>query len=209
MNLSLLGSSRFYLVLVLMCTCLASFLGCGGENTVSQPGLGGAAGADSEGQSGEGDDGKKNKKKKKDKEFSDDLFVETENNRDPFRNFFDIFEAKVAEQPQREVMMSTISIDQMRVTAIISGVPSPRALVVAPSGVGYVVKRGDFLGRPEVLQVDSDSPPLMLNWRVSRVRGADYKAGRVGEVVLTRENPMAPNQPPLSRTISLANDDSK
>ncbi|QQR89185.1 MAG: hypothetical protein IPJ88_13340 [Myxococcales bacterium] len=178
-------------------------LSCGGEDTVDRQGLGGGA---DEGKSSDLD-GENAGKQKAVIEFSDDMFVETEENRDPFRTFFDIFQTKVMDQPQREVMMSNVSLDQMRLTAIISGVPSPRALIVAPTGVGYIVQRGDFLGRPEVLQVDSDSPPLVLNWRVSRVRGADPKTGQVGQVVLTRENPMAPNQPPLSRILALASDE--
>lgn len=139
-------------------------------------------------------------------EYPDEVFVETEANRDPFRTFLHVFKAQITDTPQREVVMSTVGLDQMRVTAIISGVPSPSALIVDPTGVGYVVKRGDFVGRPEVLQVDSESPPLMLNWRVSRVRGADPRADQPGQVVLTRENPMAPNQPPLTRVLLLGSD---
>ncbi|MCB9666963.1 MAG: hypothetical protein H6715_02445 [Myxococcales bacterium] len=139
-------------------------------------------------------------------EYPEEMFVETEGNRDPFRTFTQIFKTQLLDSPQREVVMGSVGIDQMRVTAVISGVPSPRALIVDPNGVGYVVKRGDFVGRPEVLQVDSDSPPLMLNWRVSRVRGADSAADSPGQVVLTRENPMAPNQPPLTRTMILGGD---
>ncbi len=139
-------------------------------------------------------------------EYPDEVFVETEENRDPFRTFAQIFKAQLTDSPQREVVMSSIGLDQMKVTAIISGVPDPRALIVDPTGVGYVVKRGDFVGRPEVLQVDSDSPPLMLNWRVSRVRGEDPKIGQPGQIVLTRDNPMAPNQPPLTRVLSLGDE---
>lgn len=139
-------------------------------------------------------------------EYPNEVFVETEANRDPFRTFMHIFKAQITDTPQREVVMSTVGLDQMRVTAIISGVPSPRALIVDPTGVGYVVKRGDFVGRPEVLQIDSESPPLMLNWRVSRVRGADPRADQQGQVVLTRDNPMAPNQPPLTRVLLLGSE---
>jgi type IV pilus assembly protein PilP len=84
----------------------------------------------------------------------------------------------------------------MRLVAIISGVAQPRAMLLDPTGVGHVVKRGDYLGRPEVLQTGgAESMPVTLNWRVARIRA--------GELVLTREDPTAPDRPPLTRSLPL------
>jgi type IV pilus assembly protein PilP len=93
----------------------------------------------------------------------------------------------------------------MRLMAIISNVAQPRAMLVDPSGVGYAVKRGDFVGRPEVVQTGgSESTPLMLNWRVDRIRGcARGQTSCSPEIVLTREDPTAPGRVPLSRVVPL------
>ncbi len=128
--------------------------------------------------------------------YDDDDFVESERNRDPFRNYATIFKVRALETPQRAVVMPNTSIEQMRLMAIISGVARPRAMLVDPSEVGHVVARGDFIGRPEVVQTGgADSTPLQLNWRVDRIRAS--------EVVLTREDPTAPGRVPLSRVIPL------
>jgi type IV pilus assembly protein PilP len=60
--------------------------------------------------------------------------------------------------------------------------------------VGYVVQRGDYLGRPQVFQT-TGSVAVTLNWRVDRIRDT--------EVVLTRGDPSDPSRTPLSRIISM------
>ncbi len=131
--------------------------------------------------------------------FDDDDFVESEKNRDPFRNYATMFKVAPLETPQREVIMPTTSIEAMRLAAIISGVSVPRAMLIDPSGVGYVVRRADYVGRPEVVQTGgADSTPLQLNWRVDRIRP--------NEVVLTREDPTSTGRIPLSRVIPLFDD---
>ncbi|HJK93792.1 MAG TPA: hypothetical protein RMH85_36015 [Polyangiaceae bacterium LLY-WYZ-15_(1-7)] len=129
--------------------------------------------------------------------YEDDDFVEVDTeNRDPFRSFASVFRQRTVAAPQRTVIMPTTSIDEMRLIAIISGVAQPRAMLLDGNRVGHVVKRGDYIGRPEVIQAGgADSMPVTLNWRVARIRA--------GEVVLTREDPTAPDRPPLSRTLPL------
>lgn len=130
-------------------------------------------------------------------QYDDDAFVEADiQNRDPFRSFAKAFRTRVVAAPQRTVLMPTTAIEEMRLVAIISGVAQPRAMLLDPAGVGHVVKRGDYLGRPEVLQTGgAESMPVTLNWRVARIRS--------GELVLTREDPTAPDRPPLSRSLPL------
>lgn len=130
-------------------------------------------------------------------EYLDDVFVEADiQNRDPFRSFAKAFRLRAVAAPQRTVLMPTTAIEQMRLVAIISGVAQPRAMLLDPTGFGTVVKRGDYLGRPEVLQTGgAESMPVTLNWRVARIRS--------GEVVLAREDPTAPDRVPLTRSIPL------
>jgi len=129
--------------------------------------------------------------------YDDETFVEQDDrNRDPFRSFAKVFKTKAPSLPQRHVQMPTIAIDEMRLIAVITGVSSPRAMFVDPSGVGHVVKQRDFIGRAEVIQADStEGLSVPLNWRVERIRST--------EVVLVREDPTAPNRPPLTRIVPL------
>ncbi|UJR79048.1 pilus assembly protein PilP [Sandaracinus amylolyticus] len=129
--------------------------------------------------------------------YRDDDFVEAETNRDPFRSFAEIFVTRPTREPvQREVVMPRTAIDDMRLIAIVSGMANPSAMLVDTDGTGHTVHRGDYLGRPEVVQTGGeDAVPITLNWRVDRIRP--------GEVVLTREDPTAPNRPPLTRVIPL------
>ncbi|MBX3250832.1 MAG: hypothetical protein KF901_26880 [Myxococcales bacterium] len=129
--------------------------------------------------------------------YTDESFVEVDvTNRDPFRSFAKAFRTRTVVAPQRTVLMPTTSIEEMRLMAIITGVAQPRAMLLDGSGVGHVVKRGDYLGRPEILQTGgAESMPVTLNWRVARIRS--------GELVLTREDPTAPDRPPLTRSIAL------
>jgi len=127
----------------------------------------------------------------------DEAFVEVDvQNRDPFRNYAQLFKVRNVQPPQRRVLLSTLTIDQMRLKAIISGVPQPVAQVLDEHGVGHTIRRGDYIGRPEVIQTGgAEGVTVMLNWRVDRIRP--------NEVVLTREDPNAPDQLPLTRIIAL------
>lgn len=130
--------------------------------------------------------------------YRDEDFVEAETNRDPFRNYSAAFQvtSEVGDSGGREVVMRDTGIDEMRLIGIVSGVANPRAMLVDRQGVGHVVRRGMYLGRSEVVQAGgTEELPVTLNWRVDRIRP--------GEVVLTREDPTAPNRPPLTRVIPL------
>jgi type IV pilus assembly protein PilP len=130
--------------------------------------------------------------------YRDEDFVEADTNRDPFRAYTSIFGPRTpdAHAIQREVIMDRTSVDEMHLIAIVSGVANPSAMLVDRDGTGHTVHRGDYVGRAEVVQTGgSESVPVTLNWRIDRIRP--------GEVVLTREDPTAPNRPPLTRVIAL------
>lgn len=130
--------------------------------------------------------------------YRDEDFVEADTNRDPFRPHLELFvtRTRTPQATQREVIMPRTSIEEMRLIAIVSGVANPSAMLVDTDGTGHTVRRGDYIGRPEVVQTGGeDAVPITLNWRVDRIRP--------GEVVLTREDPTAPNRPPLTRVLAL------
>lgn len=129
--------------------------------------------------------------------YTDDDFVELDiQNRDPFRSYAQAFKAQAAAPAQRRVLMPGTSLDEMRLIAIVTGIATPRAMLTDTTQVGHVVRRGDYIGRPEVIQTGgSEGMPVTLNWRVDRIRP--------GSVVLTREDPTAPDKPPLTRVMPL------
>ena len=129
--------------------------------------------------------------------FKDDDFVESERHRDPFRNLNTVTHAReveVAAETQRMVIMPETAVEQMRLIAVITGLERPKAMLVDGRNVGYVVQRGDYVGRPKVFQT-TGSVAMTLNWRVDRIRD--------DEIVLTQQDPSDPGRPPLSRIIGM------
>lgn len=127
----------------------------------------------------------------------DEDFVESERNRDPFRSYAFATQKGVPDailNPQRPVVMPDTAVEEMRLIAVVLGLSRPKAMLTAPDGVGYVVQRGDYLGKPKVLQA-TGSVPMTLNWRVDRIREH--------EVVLTRSDPTDASHTPMSRTITM------
>jgi hypothetical protein len=129
--------------------------------------------------------------------FKDSDFVEGEHNRDPFRSLMvELSQTAKAPVTQRKVLMPNTPIDALKLIAIVTGISQPRAMIVDEKGVGYVATRGDFVGQAEVVKSGgTENLPVSLNWRVDRIRE--------NEVVLAREDPSAPNRPPLTRVIPL------
>ena len=129
----------------------------------------------------------------------DEDFVESDRNRDPFRSYNltpgagkGVPEAFV--DPQRPVVMPDTNVEEMKLIAVVLGLSRPKAMLTAPDGVGYVVQRGDYLGKAKVLQA-TGSVPMTLNWRVDRIREH--------EVVLTRQDPTDASHTPMSRVITM------
>ncbi len=130
--------------------------------------------------------------------YPDSQFVEADTNRDPFRSYTSLFvpHATGPVVVQRHVVMEEIAVDEMHLIAIVSGVADPTAMLMGGDGVGHTVHRGDFVGRVEIVQTGGEeSVPVSLNWRVERIRE--------DAIVLSREDPTAPNRPPLTREIPL------
>jgi type IV pilus assembly protein PilP len=131
------------------------------------------------------------------KEFQEADFAETDRSRDPFRSFEQIFmaQAKAEKKLQHQVLIDRYSLDELKLVGIITRGPA-RALLVDPSGLGWVGKVGDFVGKAEL--VHSGGPTgadVAINWRIDRIRESD--------VVLVREDPSHPEIPPTTRVIAL------
>ena len=193
------------MIRIFACLVLVAFVGvagCGGDDEEE---LGGARGLGA----GEDADAAKKEATKTEAEksaaamdtgpvvFTDDDFAELDiQNRDPFRSYAKAFKAQAAAPAQRRVLMPSTSLDEMKLIAIVTGIATPRAMLTDTAQVGHVIRRGDYIGRPEVVQTGgSEGMPVTLNWRVDRIRP--------GSVVLTREDPTAPDKPPLTRVMPL------
>jgi len=131
-------------------------------------------------------------------EFGENEFTESDRNRDPFRSYASMFieQGKRPTVNQRTVLLSQYSIDELKLVGIVQGGEYPRAMLVDPTTKGWIVKKGDFIGRPDVVHTGgTNGSDYQLNWRIDRVRD--------GDIVLTREDPAQPGIAPATRVIPL------
>jgi type IV pilus assembly protein PilP len=132
------------------------------------------------------------------REFPEADFTETERSRDPFRPYARKFveEAQRGVKSQRQVLLAEFSVDDLKLIGIVTRLEPARAMLVDPSGKGHVVRRGDFVGRADVVQLaGATGATYELNWRLDRIRD--------GDVVLVREDPNNPDVPAATKVIPL------
>jgi type IV pilus assembly protein PilP len=131
-------------------------------------------------------------------EFAENDFTESDKSRDPFRSFAVGFaeQAKKTTKSQVTVLLSEYSLDELKLVAIVSGGDYPRAMLTDPQGKGWVLRKGDFVGKPDIVHTGgSGGTDYQLNWRVDRVRAED--------IVFIREDPAQPGIAPATRIITL------
>jgi len=134
------------------------------------------------------------------REFHPRDFDETELSRDPFRTFEDLFRDPpgVGPQIQREVLASKYTLDQLKIIGLVGG-GTARVMMADPSGFGWVIKVGDFVGRPEIVRTGGPSGnEVAVNWRLDRIRTND--------AVFLREDPTRPDVPATTRVVTLRTD---
>jgi type IV pilus assembly protein PilP len=130
-------------------------------------------------------------------EFTENDFAENDHNRDPFRSYSSLFMDKGNRvvRNQLPVVLPQYSIDELKLVAIVMSGDYPRAMLLDPTGTGWVIKRGDYLGRPDTVHTGgANGTDYQLNWRVDRVRD--------GDIVLSREDRTL-SAPPATRIIPL------
>jgi type IV pilus assembly protein PilP len=129
-------------------------------------------------------------------------FTENERSRDPFRSFANSFAAdsKTKVHSQREVILSQYALDELKLIGIVTRAEPAKAMLVDPTGKGFVIQRGQFVGRADAVQAAGASGTVYeVNWRVDRIRPSD--------VVLIREDPSNPDVPSATRVIPLRPDE--
>ena len=135
-------------------------------------------------------------------EVQENEFTENERSRDPFRSFTKGLnqETKGKVKSQRQVVLSQYSLDELKLIGIVTRAEPAKAMLVDPTGKGFVVQRGQFVGRADVVQGAGASGVVYeINWRVDRIRSSD--------VVLVREDPANPDVPSATRVIPLRPDE--
>lgn len=131
-------------------------------------------------------------------DLQDADFAESEKSRDPFRSFAKLFIEESAGQveSQVKVMLEKYDIEQLKLIGIITRVHPERAMLVDPNGVGHVVKRGQLVGRADVVQTAKNvGASYKVHWRVDSIRPND--------VVFIREDPRNPDVPVARRVLPL------
>lgn len=136
-------------------------------------------------------------------DFTENDFAENDHNRDPFRSFASLFVDRTNRSVKNElpVILPQYAIDELKLVAIVLSGDYPRAMVLDPTGKGWVLRRGDYIGRPDTVHTGgTNGTDYQLNWRVDRVRD--------GDIVLSRED-RAGFAPPATRIIPLHPDNDK
>jgi len=96
----------------------------------------------------------------------------------------------------RQVLLDRYAIDELKLIGLVTRTDTPRAMLVDPSGRGWVVSKGQFLGRAEIVHAGGPGGvDYELNWRVDRIRE--------GDLVLVREDPAHADIAPATRVLAL------
>jgi type IV pilus assembly protein PilP len=130
-------------------------------------------------------------------EFTEADFAETDKSRDPFRTFSKTFiaQAKGRVTVQRVVMAERFALDELKTVGIVSR-GDIKAMMTDPTGLGWIIKTGDYVGKAEVVHTGGPTgSDVAINWRVDRIREND--------IVFVREDPSHPEIPPSTRVIVL------
>ena len=132
------------------------------------------------------------------RQFRPEDFNETDQNRDPFRSYIAAFSevTHAHVHSERQVVINRYSVDELRLIALVTHTDVPRAMLIDPTGRGWSVTKGQFVGRAEVVHGSGPGGvDYELNWRVDRIRDTD--------IVLLREDPAHGDVTPATRVITL------
>lgn len=130
-------------------------------------------------------------------EFTEADFTPSDRSRDPFRSFAKTFvaQAKGRLTVQRVILAERFALDELKIVGLVSR-GDVKALLTDSTGLGWIVKVGDYVGKAEVVHTGGPTgSDVAINWRVDRIRDND--------IVFVREDPSHPEIPPTTRVITL------
>ena len=132
-------------------------------------------------------------------ELTEGDFTPSDQNRDPFRGYAEIFAAQNTKKTaaQQKIIADRYALDELKLVAVVTGNTAARAMFVDPSGKGHVVTRGELVGRSESVRATAQKgiQSYEASWKVDRLRE--------GDVVFVREDPERPNVAAATRVIAL------
>ncbi|MBL8680710.1 MAG: hypothetical protein JNK05_16140 [Myxococcales bacterium] len=142
-------------------------------------------------------------------------FTESDRSRDPFRSFARDWiprNESATPLPTDNIKLANLSLDDLKVIAIVVGVTSPYAMVVDADGNGTIIRRGDLVGRPDtIVSPGENGGPHQVPWRVARIVGSRISRDRnnnlveiPAEVVFEREDRASLTPTRIERSLSLA-----
>lgn len=149
-------------------------------------------------------------------EFTEADFVESDGTRDPFRSFVRLFlrQAKTKTTIQRAVYAGQFSLEQLRLTGVVTG-GAARAMLLDPTGYAWVLKTGDYVGRAELVSTGgANAEDVAINWRIDRIRSSSLVRDMTNpdqpvteipaNVVFIREDPSRRDIPAATRVMYLS-----
>jgi type IV pilus assembly protein PilP len=142
-------------------------------------------------------------------------FTESDRSRDPFRSFARDWiprNESATPLPTDNIKLASLSLDDLKVIAIVVGVASPYAMLVDTDGNGTIIRRGDLVGRPDtIVSPGENGGPHQVPWRVARIVGSRISRDRnnnlveiPAEVVFEREDRASLTPTRIERSLSLA-----
>lgn len=126
-------------------------------------------------------------------QLSESDFIQSPKNRDPFKPFMEVIgqDQEILRQVQRDIKLKDYDVSELQLIGIITNISNPRAMVVTPDGTGFVLRRGDFVGRADFVDQGSGSDKIQVNWRVARIQGSGKDEER--GIFLVRDDPTTKN----------------
>jgi len=134
--------------------------------------------------------------------LSETDFIEGGKHRDPFRPFVEVLvrQEDMAEKVQREVKLKEYDVADLKLIAIVTNIGDERAMVVTPANEGIVLRRGDYVGRPEYVETGAGEK-IQVNWRVARIHGSGKDEER--GIYLVRDDPLTETPEDVTRFVPL------
>lgn len=130
-------------------------------------------------------------------------FISGAENRDPFEPFTEILikTEEVIQEVQRPVKLKEYDVASLKLIGIITNIGDPRAMVVVPDGTGFVLRRGDYVGRADYVKQGRRGEAIQVNWRVARIHGSGKEEER--GVYFVRDDPTTTRGIDLTRFLPL------
>jgi Tfp pilus assembly protein PilP len=130
-------------------------------------------------------------------------FIQGPSSRDPFMPFVEVLTrgTEMESQVQREVKLKDYDITDLNLIGIVTNIGDPRAMVTTAEGTGFVLRRGDYVGRADFISQGGSSEPIQLNWRVARIHGSGKEEER--GIYFIRDDPTTTKGVDITRFLAL------